>query len=384
MVARFTLRSLSEEEAAERRARFNSTVLQRVLLILYLCYPGVSVAIVGMFSCVTLKSGEAFLNADLNIVCWDKLHWRYVAAAVVWVFIVPVGVPVLFIRLLHRFHVPQLARLKTHNAWLRECVKKLWEQGIAQPTIDPMLCTVHSITDVHLELLSAVLLKGADKEQAADILSGMLTGTAFEEALEAEAKAAEEAKLTEKDKHPGFVARMVKHAKELKERGKARISHSLGIAVDESVIKGEARRDILLQRLLLWAPSSGELAIPTILWVEEAVPEEKAVPEKTPPASEDAMDTAPRRSDVLLLNALDLPPPASKLVPVKAKLDQYHNIRSEDVNAMQKTALEETGFLFACVPTCAALQTRRLTRLHAQRIPLRVLVLVRRCVDVPC
>ena len=347
LVARFTLRGVPEEEAAERHARFNSTVLQRVLLILYLCYPGVSVAIVGMFSCVTLKSGESFLNADLNIMCWDKLHWRYVAAAVVWVFVVPVGVPVLFIRLLHRFHVPQLARLKTHNAWLRECVKKLWEQGIAQPTMDPMLCTVHSISDVHLELLSAVLLKEADKEQAADIVSGVLTGEAFEEALEAEAKAAEAAKAAETNAHPGFVARVVLRAKELKERGKARVSHTLGIAIDETVIKGNARREILLQRLLLWAPSSGELAIPTILWVDEAVAEEVAEKEAPAAGEEGSTGKGPRRSDALLLNALELPP--SELAPAvtTTKLDQYHNIRSEDVNAMQKAALEETGFLFA-------------------------------------
>ena len=347
LVARFTLRGVPEEEAAERRARFNSTVLQRVLLILYLCYPGVSVAIVGMFSCVTLKSGESFLNADLNIVCWDKLHWRYVAAAVVWVFVVPVGVPILFIRLLHRFHVPQLARLKTHNAWLRECVKKLWEQGIAQPTIDPMLCTVHSISDVHLELLSAVLLKEADKEQAADIVSGVLTGIAFEEALEAEAKAAEAAKAADPNAHPGFVARMVERAKALKERGKARMSHTLGIAVDETVIDGNARREILLQRLLLWAPSSGEMAIPTILWVDEAVAEEVTEKEVAAAGEEGSTSKTLRRSDALLLNSLELPP--SELAPAvtNKKLDQYHNIRSEDVNAMQKTALEETGFLFA-------------------------------------
>jgi len=339
LVARFTLRNLPEEEAAERRARFNSTVLQRVLLILYLCYPGVSVAIVGMFSCVTLKSGESFLNADLNIVCWDKLHWRYVAAAVVWVFVVPVGVPVLFIRLLHRFHVPQLARLKTNNAWLRECVKKLWEQGIAQPTIDPMLCTVHSISDVHLELLSAVLLKEADKEQAADIVSGVLTGAAFEEALEAEAKAAEPA---EANAPPGFVARMVERAKALKERGKARVSHALGFAIDETVIKGNARREILLQRLLLWAPSSGEMAIPTIQWVDEAVAE--AAAEAPAADEEDSTSKASLRPDAQLLEQ-----PPSELAPAvtNTKQDQYHNIRSEDVNAMQKVALEETGFLFA-------------------------------------
>ncbi len=47
-VARVTLRNMSEEERATRRAAFNSTMLARALLLLYLVYPGVSVAIFSM------------------------------------------------------------------------------------------------------------------------------------------------------------------------------------------------------------------------------------------------------------------------------------------------------------------------------------------------
>jgi len=351
VVARFTLRGLSEEEAEDRRARFNSTVLQRVLLVLYLCYPGVSVAIVGMFSCITLKSGDSFLNADLNIQCWDTMHWRYVAAAVAWVFVVPVGVPIVFIRLLNRFHVPQLARLKAHNAWLRECVKKLWEQGIEQPAIDPMLCTVHSISDVHLELLSAVLLKSASVEQAAEILSGALTGVAFEEALEAKA-AKEKAALEAEAPPPGFFARAMACIGEVKVRAKARLSHVLGVGVDETLIVTDARREILLQRLLQWAPLSGEMAIPPINWVEEAVGE-------APPAGEVDTSAAPPRSSSLSMNELELSAGAVMLSVAKPKVDQYHNIRSEDVNALQEAALKEVGFLCAAYH-CGA--TRRVSR----------------------
>jgi len=44
LVARLTLRNLPEEEREDRIARFNSLILARTLLVLYLVYPGVSVA----------------------------------------------------------------------------------------------------------------------------------------------------------------------------------------------------------------------------------------------------------------------------------------------------------------------------------------------------
>jgi hypothetical protein len=40
LLARITLRHCSEAERAERLAKFGSTVLQRMLLVLYLVYPG--------------------------------------------------------------------------------------------------------------------------------------------------------------------------------------------------------------------------------------------------------------------------------------------------------------------------------------------------------
>jgi hypothetical protein len=45
-----TLRGLSPEERERRLTAFNCTVLARVLLIAYIVYPGVSVAVVQMFS----------------------------------------------------------------------------------------------------------------------------------------------------------------------------------------------------------------------------------------------------------------------------------------------------------------------------------------------
>ena len=46
-VARLTLRHLPEREQRHRLLQFNSAVLSRLLLLLYVVYPGVSVAIFG-------------------------------------------------------------------------------------------------------------------------------------------------------------------------------------------------------------------------------------------------------------------------------------------------------------------------------------------------
>lgn len=53
VLARFTLRGLPEEERTERVAKFHSTVLARSLLLLYVIYPGVSVAIFSIVRAAT-------------------------------------------------------------------------------------------------------------------------------------------------------------------------------------------------------------------------------------------------------------------------------------------------------------------------------------------
>jgi hypothetical protein len=101
---------MAEEERLERLSRFNSTVLARFLLLLYLVYPGVAVAILDMFSCTTLPSGDSFLNADLAISCLTDTYKGYISAAVIWVAIFPLGIPLFFIFLLRHFKVPDLVR----------------------------------------------------------------------------------------------------------------------------------------------------------------------------------------------------------------------------------------------------------------------------------
>ena len=110
ILAPYELAGMTEEERLGRLSRFNSTVLSRFLLLLYVVYPGVAVAILDIFSCTTLPSGGSFLNADPAISCRGATHAGYISAAVIWVAIFPIGIPLFFIYLLHRFKVPQLVR----------------------------------------------------------------------------------------------------------------------------------------------------------------------------------------------------------------------------------------------------------------------------------
>jgi hypothetical protein len=173
VVARISLSGMPEEERATRLTQFRSTVISRVLLVLYVTYPGVSVTIFGIFTCTTLPvSGMAYLDADMSIQCYDRQHWKYIAAGVVWLFVVPVGVPAFFLWLLRRFDVPKLAALVSDNAFLREAIKLAWTEGLAQPA-DSHKLTVDGINNLHLEALHALFVKELSADEASDILAGV-------------------------------------------------------------------------------------------------------------------------------------------------------------------------------------------------------------------
>ena len=170
-LAPFSLRGLNADEVAQRRAVFTSRILQRTLMFLYLVYPGVSVTIFGMFTCTSIGN-EELLVLDMRIKCKNGRWWQYFAGAIVWVVLVPIGVPVFFNRLLHRYKVPQMARLVEDNAWLREAAEHTWRLGMPQPAVDMQRLCVDTIDDAHLAMLHAVLLLKADKEKAGNILHG--------------------------------------------------------------------------------------------------------------------------------------------------------------------------------------------------------------------
>ena len=36
-----------------------------------------------------LDDGTSYLDADLNIKCYDRTHWSYMGGAIVWLVLVP-------------------------------------------------------------------------------------------------------------------------------------------------------------------------------------------------------------------------------------------------------------------------------------------------------
>ena len=78
-----------------------------LLLVLYLTFPHASSVIMQMFSCHTLAGGESWLYADLNIECYTPSHWFHIGAAIFFLVIYPLGVPLYFLVILRVNQVRQ-------------------------------------------------------------------------------------------------------------------------------------------------------------------------------------------------------------------------------------------------------------------------------------
>ena len=283
--------------------------------VLYVVYPGVSVAIFSMFSCTTLNSGRAFLDADLSITCHDALHRRYVAAGVAWLFVVPIGVPSFFLWLLRRYRVPKIAALMIDNAWLCEAAEHAWTRGLSQPDVVMKSLNVDTATDRHLEALYALLVRGASVEEAADILSGVAPPLA-DEAVEAAEDAEQPKGLKER-----AVAAAAAAAQRIIDFGAScsRSCSAKTMAMDDAQA---VRRQLVLEQLLAWCRTSGVISLPVIRWEE---------------VEDEAEDTGMDTGSIA-------PSPSGR-------------IACRDLPRLRTRALTEVGFLFAiyrCECWCVA------------------------------
>ena len=300
VVAPISLSSMTADEIQARRAKFSSTCLQRTLMFLYLVYPGVSVAIFGMFSCTRIGA-VAYLDQDVNITCYNTTWWRYVGGALVWVVVVPVGVPLFFIRLLRHFRVPDLAALVEDNAWLREAAEHSWRLGMPQPGgVDMRRLCVDTISDSHLAMLHAVLLHDAEVDAAANILAGQHVPKA--------AAARSEAKVT--DKSNSFLKRAVRAAVALRQQVAGLLRPETKL---EHLAHGDVERATRLREVLLWCRQAGVVSIGAIIWYDD----------------------------------LGLPEPPSKEEAHKLGAPHRTGLRSHEVPALLKRASIECGFLFS-------------------------------------
>lgn len=254
----------------------------------------------------------------MAITCWDSTHWRYVAAGVVWVFVVPVGVPYFFIRLLRHFRVPDMAQLRADNAWLQEAAQLAWTMGLAQNGVKMSALNVDNIADTHLEALHALFIHGAPVESAADIFSGISSADEIEHADPEDGASAQEASCTDAAKL----------------RAKAAFSGCLPSAKQASAAP---RRATILHTLLKWCRTSGKLALPMLEWEEMEEEVDDEVHEK----------------------ALEVPaePPVAQRgwISLVSCLRQTHSepaaIACSDLPRLQRIAMREVGFLFAAYHT---------------------------------
>ena len=328
VVAPLGLRGMSEGERSLRLARLNRDALARVLLLLYLVYPGVcrvrprdcrncadappfptsgvSVAIFAVFSCAKLNNGVSYLDADSRIVCYDAVHMRYMGGAAMWLLLVPIGVPAFFLWLLRRFKVPQMVTLLSDNAWLREGIKLAWAEGLVQPANSGKL-TVDSITTPHLEALYAFFMHDMAAEDAVEILSG-----ARPPLTDATAAAVEHRTLW------GKLAAAASHVVhqdtggEHKEQSK-RISIISAVAAKTGgAADAAARRALILASVLAYLRSSGLVVVPPMRW---EIPDELEAAALT----ERAQDACVHSS----------------------------GLRCAEVPALMRTALGDLSFLFA-------------------------------------
>ena len=324
LLAPLTLRGLSEADIKERRGNFSSTCLQRTLMLLFLVYPGVSVAIFGMvrqqplcfrmpacltsrfsqFSC-TEVGDSSWLDQDFRIACYDRTWWRYCGGAIVWLLLVPAGVPLFFTALLRRFRVPDMAALVEDNAWLREAAEHTWRLGMPQPAVNVQTLCCDTIDDTHLAMLCAVLLHGADADAAADILAGRTpkAGAAMPD---------EEADKAAPAQKRSLIMRGLVRVVALRDRIAAALRPQVAL---ELATPAASERAAQLARLMLWCRHSGVLSIGPMAWTDEL-----GLPEAEPDAS---TLHAPHRT----------------------------GLRSHEVPELLKRASIECGFLFSIYST---------------------------------
>ena len=257
--------------------------------------------------------------------------------AIVWLLLVPVGVPAFFTWLLHRFRVPQMARRLEQNAWLRAAMAHAWREGLAQPPGAAALA-VDTIPARHLEALYALFVCGRDAEEASDILAGKAPPVTDEDADETDGADAAAC---------GVAARITPR---LRSAWLSFTAHGNGqraeAAAPDEAAAAAARREFLLAALLRWCETSGVVSIPVILWELADAEEEAAELQDGPPAPATSLVDAHR------------PAAASEL-------------RSKDVPQLVLVALKECGYVAALACGLSLPQPPTLTAPRDAQVPHR-------------
>lgn len=81
----------------DRRAWISSNAYWAFLTLTFLCYPGTSNAVFGVFQCVEFPNGERLLKADYGISCDAPDRGSWIAIAIVGLCIFSVGIPLFYV-----------------------------------------------------------------------------------------------------------------------------------------------------------------------------------------------------------------------------------------------------------------------------------------------
>lgn len=156
----------------KRFAAFTNRCITVALVVLYLAYPSVSQTVIGMFNCQRLGDAGTFLRSDLRVQCFTPRHRSYMKAAVFWILVYPVGVPLLFWVALRYYGVPAMAREKVATAWLHACCDLAARRADVQPPpgVDVRLLTIENVSNEYVAALHALFCGPAagDAEEPAD------------------------------------------------------------------------------------------------------------------------------------------------------------------------------------------------------------------------
>jgi hypothetical protein len=118
--------------ADKRFMSFTNRCVTAALVVLYLAYPAVSQVVISIFNCQQVGDAS-YLRADFREQCYTPRHTAHMKAAVFWILVYPVGVPLLFWAALRYYGVPAMARAKVADAWLHACCDHAARHACLQP-----------------------------------------------------------------------------------------------------------------------------------------------------------------------------------------------------------------------------------------------------------
>jgi hypothetical protein len=187
--ALFTLPRLKNSK--ELQATFQNHFLHSILFFLFLMYPSISTRVLNVFNCTEIH-GDFWLKSDLRIKCYDTEHNLEMAIAVVGLLLYPLGIPMMFLTLMHTERVHELAVYKQARLEVARLIKNV---ALRVPVVHDfvMECAPDRLfEEVSTDLLELVVLdlcpmrdgEESEEDEAEDAAGPVAFGEEFKAELE--------------------------------------------------------------------------------------------------------------------------------------------------------------------------------------------------------